>query len=150
MPGQRYAQAKYWLLTVPSHMFTPFLPNGVCSLRGQLESGNETGYLHWQLLVCFARKMRLAGVKNVFGDGIHAEPSRSEAANDYVWKEETRVEGTQFELGKCPFRRNSSTDWESVWDAAKAGRIEEIPADVRVRSYAALERIEKEDRKSVV
>lgn len=143
-PAQRYAQAKYWLLTIPQHLFIPFQPNGVSYIKGQLERGEQEGYLHWQVLVCFARKIRLAGVKTTFGDGVHAEPTRSEAANDYVWKEETRVDGTQFVLGKCPFKRNSAADWDAVWDAAKQGKIEEIPSDIRVRSYAALKRIEKD------
>jgi len=35
-------------------------------------------------------------------------------------------------------------DWEDVWTAAKSGRIEDIPANVRVGSYNALKRIQKD------
>ena len=52
--------------------------------------------------------------------------------------------GTQFELGKKSFKRQSSTDWESVWEAAKAGELMIIPADVRIRSYHTLKRIRKD------
>lgn len=133
------AQARYWLLTIPHHEYTPFLPDGVACIRGQLESGNETGYLHWQLLVTFSTKVRLATVKRTFGDACHAEPSRSEAADEYVWKEDTRVDGTPFELGTKPFKRNSPTDWERVRTEARQGRLDSIPADVYVRFVACFD-----------
>lgn len=137
-------QGRYWLLTIPHHQFTPYLPQNVNYIKGQLESGNETGYLHWQILVAFAKKIRLAGLKKVFGDNIHAELSRSDAADQYVWKEETRIEGTQFELGKKALKRNSDTDWDQVWESAKSGDLLAIPSDIRIRSYHTLKRIRKD------
>lgn len=134
-------QGIYWLLTIPHHLFTPYLPDGVNYIKGQLELSNETQYLHWQLLVAMATKCRLPVLKRIFGDGIHAELTKSKAANDYVWKEDTRVNGTQFELGQLPFKRNSETDWASVLDNAKRGRLDAIPADVVVRHYGNLRRI---------
>lgn len=94
------AQARYWILTIPHADFLPYLPANCNWIRGQLELSNETQYLHWQLVVAFKSKLRLAAVKNCFGRTVHAEPCKSDAANDYVWKEDTRVAGTQFELGK--------------------------------------------------
>lgn len=38
-------------------------------------------------------------------------------------------------------RRNCSTDWEQVRTAAKAGSLEDIPPDIFVRHYFALQRI---------
>lgn len=134
-------QAKYWLLTIPHHAFMPYLPTNILYLRGQLELGANTGFLHWQLLAIFDSKVRLASVKRVFGDGIHAEPSKSNAANDYVWKEETRVEGTQFELGNVPLKRNSKADWDAIKELARNNRLDEIPAEVFVRNYNSLKRI---------
>lgn len=146
MPAQprRYQQGKYWLITAKSHLFIPHLPRGVIYAKGQLERGNETGFEHWQMLFCYEKKVRLATVKSYFIENVHAELSNSSAANDYVWKEDTRVENTQFELGKTPFKRNCKTDWEDVWKNAKEGNIEAIPANVRVQSYTALKRIEKD------
>jgi len=92
MPAQRQQVGRYWLLTIPQRCFTPFLPNGVKYLKGQLELG-ESGYLHWQVLAAFPKNSRLRAVREVFGQETHAELSRSEAANDYVWKEETRIDG---------------------------------------------------------
>lgn len=137
------SQGRYWLLTIPHHDYTPYLHQNVSYLRGQVESGAGTGYLHWQLLAAFNKKVRLAGVKAIFGDTCHAELSRSDAADEYVWKDDTAVEGTRFELGKRALKRNSGTDWASIWTMAKCGRIEEIPANVRVVNYKTLRNIEK-------
>lgn len=134
------AQARYWILTIPHAYYIPYRPPGVAYIRGQLESGEQQGYLHWQLLATFERKTRLGGVKSLFGDQCHAEPSRSDAADEYVWKEETRVMGTQFELGERPFKRNNSKDWERVWNHATTGRMADIPADIRVMHYGNLRR----------
>ena len=48
------------------------------------------------------------GSKKKFGSGTHWEPTRSSAANAYVWKDETAVPGTRFELGKKPLNRGDS------------------------------------------
>lgn len=140
MPSHGSAQARYWILTIPHANFTPYQPPTVNYIRGQLELG-ESGYLHWQLLVAFNKKIRLGGVKHVFGSTAHAEPGRSHAAREYVWKEETRVEGTQFELGKFAVNRGSDLDWERIREDARAGRLDAIPGDVYVRNYNNLRRI---------
>lgn len=44
-------------------------------------------------------------------------------------------------MGSKPFRRNSATDWESVWTSAVAGDLSRIPANVRVVSYRTLRAI---------
>lgn len=144
MPNVNSSQGVYWILTVPQHLFMPFLPRGCAYVRGQLERGGNTGYLHWQLLVVLEKKARLGAIKKLFGNEIHAELTKSKSADDYVWKEETRVEGTQFEIGKKPLKRNSKVDWEEVWKKAKVGELEEIPASIRVSSYAQIKRIEKD------
>jgi len=91
-------QGKYWLLTIRAADWEPTLPPSCCYVKGQKEEG-EGGFIHWQVLACFTRKARLRAVKDAFGPTAHAELSRSNAANEYVWKEETRIAGTQFELG---------------------------------------------------
>nr|WPR18674.1 MAG: replication polyprotein [Chemarfal virus 174] len=131
-------QGIFWLLTLPHHFFTPWLPPNVAWIRGQLECGAGTGYLHWQVVVAFKSRQRLRGVKQVFGEEVHAELSKSEAANNYVWKDETRVDGTPFELGAKPIRRNSQTDWESVWAAAKSRDLEAIPAHTRILCFRSI------------
>lgn len=135
-------QARYWLLTIPSRSWSvpTDLPEGVSYLRGQLEVG-EGGFEHWQLLVAFKTKKRLGGVKELFGRECHAEPGRSDAAREYVWKEDTRVEGTQFELGRFAIRRAESTDWDKIVNSAKEGDLDSIPSDVLIRYYGNLKRL---------
>jgi hypothetical protein len=41
-------------------------------------------------------------------------------------------------------KRNSPTDWDAVFENAKKGKITDIPADVRVRCYNQIKRIEKD------
>lgn len=129
-------QGIFWMLTIPQPEFLPYLPRGTQWIRGQLECGRG-GYVHWQLLVAFTKKTSLSGVRRCFGE-FHAELTRSEEAAQYVWKEDTRVAGTQFELGTKPFRRNSQTDWEEVWENAKQRNLMAIPAQTRVVCYRTL------------
>jgi len=140
-------QGIFWLLTCPCPnsvisdcAANGSLPTGIVWMHGQQERGESTGYLHYQLVVAFSKKVALSGVKRVFGEGIHAELSRSEAAEAYCHKEETRV-GDVFAIGAKPIRRNSKTDWESVWSAAKSGNLDAIPASIRVQSYSAIRSI---------
>jgi len=99
--------------------------------------------LHWQVVIGFKKAARLAAVRTLFGN-FHAELCRSEAADDYVWKDESAVEGTRFELGRKAFKRSSETDWELVRESAKRGDLTAVPADVFVRCYSSLKSIAKD------
>lgn len=144
MPTQT-SQARYWILTIPEDAFNPdnfdLAAKGVGFIKGQLEQAPTTGFRHWQVLVHFPKKLRLAGVKRVFGDTCHAEPTRSSAADDYVHKEETYIPGTRFELGTRCIRRGNDRDWGRILQSAKSGELLDIPPDVLIRNYSALKRI---------
>lgn len=135
--SRQYDQGKYWLLTIPQEIFTPYPVPGCSWIRGQLESGTQNGYLHWQIFVCTDRKRRKRWILDTFGrsEGVHAELTRSEAAESYVFKEDTRVPNTQFEFGAKPMQRNSQRDWERIWELAKTGQYDKIDPDVRVPHY---------------
>lgn len=135
------SKAIYWLLTIPHADFLPYQPPGIQWIKGQLERSNNTHYLHWQLIIALNSQSRLAAVKKIFGHTCHAEPSRSTAADEYVWKDDTAVLGTRFELGRKPLNRNSSKDWETIKNDAKLGRLDDIPGDIYVRNYSNLRRI---------
>nr|WAE43116.1 MAG: replication associated protein [Cressdnaviricota sp.] len=150
-PGQRVVPARrqgiFWLLTVPvtntafaSMCSTGTLGSGIVWLRGQEEEGGTTGYRHYQAVAAFNKKVSLASITRLFGTGLHAELSTSPAANDYVWKEDTRV-GTPFEYGKKPIQRNNPKDWDSIWESAVKGDLMAIPSSIRVSSYFALRAI---------
>jgi len=135
------SKALYWMLTIPHHQFTPWKPSEVQYIKGQLESGGESGYLHWQLFVVLAKQSRLAAVKRIFGESVHAEATKSSAAESYVWKEETAVANTKFQLGDRKCKRNDPKDWDRIKQQAIEGKLEEIPSDVFIRSYHSLKRI---------
>jgi len=132
-------QGIFWCLTIPGHAFTPYLPPGYVWVRGQLECA-ESGFIHWQLLVACSQKKSLVQICEDFGP-YHAELSRSEAAADYVWKDATRIQGTQFELGFRPFRRNSKPDWDAVWASSVSGDCDAIPASLRFVHYRTIRSI---------
>lgn len=133
-------QGRYWMLTIPLSDWEPHLPE-ICSyVVGQGEEGSG-GFRHWQVLAIMRRKTRLGGVKAAFTESSHCELTRSSAAESYVQKEETRIEGTSFEFGRKPFQRAEAKDWERIWELAKVGLLEDIPADVRVSSYRTLRAI---------
>lgn len=144
--SQTNSQGKYWLLTIPAEQFMPYLPPGVGWIKGQMEEGAETNFRHWQLIVGFEKKVRKKTVRNTFGP-YHAELTRSDAAEKYVWKDDTSIDGTRFELGRKPIKRNSATDWALVRQAAMSGRYSEIPDDIYVRYYGNLRNIYKDNCK---
>nr|ALE29551.1 replication associated protein [Lake Sarah-associated circular molecule 8] len=136
-------QGIFWLLTIPRADWEDpgELPEWASWIRGQAEVG-EGGYDHWQVIVAFKTKKSLQACKLLFTNTTHAELSRSAAAADYVWKDDTAVPDTRFEYGAKPIRRNAKVDWEAVWTAAKSGCLDKIPASIRVQSYSSIRRIE--------
>lgn len=92
-------------------------------------------------MAIFKKKMTLTAAKAYFHEQAHLEQSRSSAAEEYVWKEETRVAGSQIELGQKPVNRAKAEDWDDIWKKAKKGELEMIPADIRIRSYNQFRRI---------
>lgn len=143
-------QGIFWILTIPHDKWAvpEQLPVQLNWLRGQLERGTNGrdddgggGYLHYQLVCAFKSKVTLRQCQSVFGGAYHAELTISKGAAEYVWKEATRVDGTQFELGAKPIDRASSTDWEEIWNRAESGDIMRIPANIRVVSYRTIRAI---------
>lgn len=134
-------QARYWIATIPESGFSPprVLPEGIAYIKGQLEVA-ASGFRHWQLVIYCQRKRRLRFLRDGFGP-YHYEPTRSRMALDYVWKDDTSVEGTRFELGLVPVNRAEPKDWKRIFEAAKVNDFESIPCDVVVRNYSALCRI---------
>lgn len=133
-------QARYWMLTIPAHDFVPYLPPGVDYCKGQMEKGENTGYLHWQCVAYTSVKRTLLWMRTVYGP-YHFEMCRSEAAEAYVWKDDTYVEGTRFELGVKPFQRNNPKHWAQVWESAKEGKLLEICPSIRIPHYRTLRAI---------
>jgi len=144
--------AQWWMCTVPDmdNEWKPYLPEGIDYMIGQQEVGKELseehpeGYRHWQLVFHTCKKSRLSAVLPLFPEGRNIQATRSKAAIDYVWKEDTRVEGSSFELGVKPFKRNSAKDYDAILSNAKVGNIDAIPSDVLLRCYSTIRKIEKD------
>lgn len=141
-------QGVYWLLTIPRDKWTPELPSGCAYVRGQAEQGEQSAYEHWQVLAITEKKTSLAGIKRMFGNQvyfnliqIHGELTYSKKAEDYVWKELTRIADTQFEFGERPFKRNNGKDWEEIWQKATSNDLAGIDVQVRICHYNTLRRI---------
>ncbi|QGH73070.1 MAG: Rep protein [CRESS virus sp. ctjUS5] len=143
-------QAKYFLLTIPFEDFTPFLHPDVEHIKGQLEKGNNTNYLHWQVAVALKRKGSLLVMKHLFGDRAHIEFSRSAAIDEYVFKDDTAIENTRFEFGKKTLKRASGKDWDLIRGLAESGDFKSIPSDVYIRSYSSLKKIFVDNVKPMV
>lgn len=133
---------RYWLLTIPvvHHPNQPQLRDDLIYLKGQQERG-EQGLLHWQILAAFKKKVTIAQAKTYFCTQAHLELTRSEAADDYVHKDETALIETRFEIGQKASRRNSDIDWERTRTLAKAGDFDAIDPDIFIRHYSSLKRI---------
>lgn len=133
--------ARYWIGTVPKDLwiFPSPLPESIAYCKGQEEAGTEGGYRHYQVLAVFKSAVRLSAVRRIFAG--HWESSRSVAANEYVWKDDTRIPDTQFELGSLPLKRNSKVDWDVIRRKAQEGDLQAVPPDIYIRCYNQLKRI---------
>lgn len=95
-------QARSWLVTIPADgdkgvsesALLAVLEEAKLSALGQLERGNNTGYLHWQLLIEreSGTPLRFERLRKLFPSG-HFEPRRGTVlqAMEYVTKEDTRA-----------------------------------------------------------
>lgn len=113
---------------------------------GQLERGEKEGHLHIQFFINFKNSVRVSAITK-HDKRIHVEKVKvNNGADTYCMKAETRVEGP-IEIGIKPVKVNSKVDWEAVWSKAKEGKLEEIPASIRVVHYSKLKAIAKDNMK---
>lgn len=110
---------------------------------GQLEKGEKTEHPHIQFYQNYKNPQKIGHYK-LLNKGIHAEKCKSDKASmEYCQKKETRIEGP-LEFGEKPMHRNSKADWDEVWNKAKEGKIEDIPATIRTIHYKTLKAISKD------
>lgn len=146
IPNRPRSQGRYWILTIPASEWElpgsiGECPGWIAYIKGQREIGEASSYEHWQIMVIAKKKISLSTIKSFFGRQCHAELTRSNAAEEYVWKEETRVPDSQFELGSRPHQRNNSDSWLRVWESAISGAMLEIEPSIRVQHYRTLRAI---------
>lgn len=75
--------------------------------------------------------------------GCHVEVARATAlqASTYCKKDGDFVERGRLPADPSELGIIESNRWDTAWALAKTGSIEEIPADIRIRSYSTLRRI---------
>lgn len=107
-PWPKHQQYR-WFLSVPvdetlnitASQLSQHLKSFCKKFTFQMEKGDETGYLHWQIELSLINKEYLDTVKNLIGDDrAHVEKTKNYfAAKNYCSKDATKVEG--------PYNENS-------------------------------------------
>ena len=101
-----------------------------------------SGTEHLQGYVYFAQPVSL---RRVIRDlrGCHVERARGTPAQAIAY---CHKDGDFVEIGDkpvCPGTREK-IKWEDIWNSAKIGDIDSIPADIRIRNYSTIRRIERD------
>ncbi len=102
----------------------------------------EKGTPHLQGFCSFATKKRAKAVSRVLPRAYLGKMATTvEACVKYCKKD-----GDFQEWGEIPLTGAEATKrkWINIWAAAKAGKFEDIPADVLVRSYSNIKRIRQD------
>lgn len=106
------------------------------------EIAPSTGTPHLQGYLYFTNPRVVECVRRSL-PGVHVSVSNGTPQQniDYCSKD-----GSFFEFGLRPITptqvgQNEMERWVSAWDAAKAGLIEDIPADIRMRCYSTIRRV---------
>lgn len=145
MPPNDNPQGRYWILTIPLQDWSvpSVLPAGIQWLKGQAEE-SATGYKHWQFVISLPHKIRREALKRSFCQSAHIELTRSQAAEAYCGKEDTRIPGTEFEVGMKAMKRNSKIDWAVQKQLALQGKMDDIDPSVFIQYYSTLKMIHKD------
>lgn len=131
------------MATIPVAKWSPptTLPEGMKYLKGQQEIG-EGGFHHWQIYMVTCNTCRLPRAKLLLCREAYLEPTRSKAAEQYVWKETTAVGGTRFELGVQGRPGKNAVDWIAAYELVKAGRVLDVDPGLQIRHMGSLLKIQ--------
>lgn len=101
---------------------------------------------HLQGYVRFGSPLRVSAARAKL-PGCHVEIARGspQQCDTYCRKSA----GTIYCRGTLPISQQAKGDlekkrWDEAWENAKKGNLEEIPADIRIRQYSSLRRIERD------
>lgn len=131
--------------------FLDGLPTVYCVAGEEVAPG--TGTPHLQGYLVWTCPKSEAATRNILR-GCHVTIARgNHAANDNYCRKTRECDGEPNEsvysrgnLPSDPAERGAAEKdrWETAWDLAKQGDIENIPPDIRVRMYSTLRRIERD------
>jgi len=106
------------------------------------EVSPTTGTPHLQGYVCFANaKTFTAAIRVLPRCHVEIARGRHTQCRAYSIKDGNFWENGTLPMDPAQRGENEQERWEDAWEKAKAGAIEEVPADIRVRSYSVLCRI---------
>lgn len=139
------SRAKRWCYTL-NNPTTEYTLEDLCEYHVFGREKGELGTPHLQGYIIFKKQLVLTAVKKLL-PGAHLEVARGtpQEASDYCKKD-----GDYFEYGELPIPSNikggeaTKAKWERIKALAKAGRLEEIDADVYVKNRFSLLSIAKE------
>lgn len=104
----------------------------------------DSGTPHLQGYIVFTSAAKLHQVKAKIPQNPHLEVAKGNSSQnfDYCTKEDEEF----FEKGERPLTAKEKGDtekkrYERAWEQAKAGEIDEIDADIRMRLYGTIKRI---------
>jgi len=113
----------------------------------------ETGTPHLQGYLVWVHAKSIAATRGLL-PGCHIVVARGTHSQNRAYCKKIRPidpepNATVYERGDIPADpadkgRDELLRWQGAWEAAKAGRIEDVPADIRVRQYSSIRRIERD------
>lgn len=117
------------------------------------EVAPETGTPHLQGYVVWTSAKTVAASRRLL-PGCHLTVARGNHGQNDRYCRKTRPEDdvgnanvySRGDLPSDPADRGAAEKarWEAAWDLAKRGLIDDVPADIRVRQYSTLRRIERD------
>lgn len=109
------------------------------------EEAPETGTPHLQGYVIFNKNFRLAGVKKL-SPTAHWELARGSTEQNIVYCSKSGVveEAGEKPMTKRQLGEQEKERWDTAWNAAKEGRFEDVPSDIKFRFYRAMKDIAKD------
>lgn len=113
------------------------------------ERAPTTGTQHLQGYIRYANPRSVVSVRRVLG--CHVEVARGLPSQCIQY---CKKDGDVHEQGEVPADPAESGEgelerWKQAWQSAKEGKIEEVPADIRVRCYCTLKRIHRDFQQAV-
>lgn len=143
----RSKKSKHWCITInnPTEKDCPDLKEFDYIILGK-EVGKD-GTKHLQGYCVFKKRKHLSGAKKIFPRAhLEIKEGTIEQAVTYCQKD-----GNYNEWGTKPISSSEGMTiknkirWEEAFNAAKDGRINDIPIDMRMRYYHAWKRVEQDN-----
>ena len=158
--GANRIRARAWVFTINNPCDMPReLPRGPPAMRylGFGEEISQNGTPHLQGYVVFENAVsQPSQYFKQFGNG-HFEAARGTASENIIYcskggkfhefgvrPQDKRDQGHHGIKGGAKGAQVGADRWEEAWQAAKRGRIDEVPADIRWRFYSTFKKVAAE------